>query len=101
MSLTHYSLLDAAKLLQKTRQAIKRGQKGDVLQDVTPAQAKVAAGLTDDNVLVITGSRGAQDYAMYNLRPLRPLPRMSEIDEFHPEVRPTNYRDRYTGSELT
>ena len=27
--------------------------------------------------------------------------RMSEIDEFHPEVRPTNYRDRYTGSELT
>lgn len=81
MGHSKYSLLEAAKLLQKTRKLIKGGTKADLLSDVTPARAKVAAGLTHDNILVITGSRGVQDYSFYNLRPLRPLPRMDEIDQ--------------------
>ncbi|MEL6914086.1 MAG: hypothetical protein AAFP13_06260 [Pseudomonadota bacterium] len=81
MTLTTYSLLDAAKLLQETRNAIKGGLKRAPLADVTPAGANAAAGLTRDNILVITGSRGGTDYAFYNLRPLRPLPAMPEIEE--------------------
>ncbi|MEL7298835.1 MAG: hypothetical protein AAFM92_00490 [Pseudomonadota bacterium] len=81
MPLTRYSLLDAAKLLQETRNSIKGGLRRAPLVDVTAARANVAAGLTGDNVLVITGSRGGTDYAFYNLRPLRPLPAMAEIEE--------------------
>lgn len=79
MTLTHYSLLQAAKLLQATRKPILKGQTGDLLERVTPRGADAAAGLTPDNVLVITGSRGLKDYSFYNLRPLRPLPQMDEL----------------------
>ncbi|MEP0012848.1 hypothetical protein [Tateyamaria sp.] len=81
MALRSYSLLEAARLLQETRQLIKGGQKGDLLSDVTSKGAKVAAGITSDKILVITGSRGKKDYAAYNLRPFRWLPKMNDIDE--------------------
>lgn len=81
MTPSSYSLLKAARLLQETRPFILGGQKNHLLSDVTAKGGKVAAGLTQDNILVITGSRGVRDYAFYNFRPLRPLPDMREIDE--------------------
>jgi len=81
MSVSHYRLLDAAKLLQRTRGLIKDGDLGNEFTDVTPKKAKYAAGLTRQNLLVITGSRGFQDYKNYNLRPNRDLPSMVEVDE--------------------
>lgn len=81
MTLNSYSLLEAAKLLQNTRDLIKGGDKGSLLSDVTAKGAQVAAGITTDNILVITGSRGVKDYSFYNLRPMRPLPNMREITE--------------------
>ena len=75
-----FTLLEAAKLLQNTRNDIKHGTLGAHLARVSEKGKHVDAGLTHDNKLVITGSDSWQDYMMYNLRPLRPLPKMPEID---------------------
>ncbi len=62
----------AADLIDK-RKAILNGQLVPGLAKVSEKGAHIDAGLTDDGVLLITGSNSVQDYAFYNFRPWRPI----------------------------
>ncbi len=82
MTRPQLSLLRAAELLQDTRKDILAGNLGAHLRQVSAKGQHVDAGLTTHgNVLIVTGSDSWQDYLFYNLRPLRPLPPMAEIDQ--------------------
>lgn len=81
MSSVTYDFLKAAKTLMDTRALILAGQTGDKIASVSRRGEHIDAGvLKDRKTLVITGSSGVGDYLFYNLRPLRPLPKMPEID---------------------
>jgi len=76
------TLLTAAKILQDTREDILEGRLGAHLSRVSKKGQHVDAGLTTKgNILVVTGSDSFQDYVFYNLRPLRTLPDLPEIDQ--------------------
>ncbi|MEP1353519.1 MAG: hypothetical protein ABJX32_09980 [Tateyamaria sp.] len=66
--------------MQNTWHLIKGGDMDNLRSDATSKGAKVAAVITNDKILVITGSRGVKDYSLYNLRPMRWLPKMNQID---------------------
>ncbi len=77
----------AAELLTEHRKAILKGDPGHALRRVSGAGKHIDAGLTAaDNALIITGSNSLQDYLFYNLRPLRPLRRMPEIDRLTTDI---------------
>lgn len=79
-----------ARLLLDTREDILKGRTGEHLARVSEKGKEVDAGLTPDNILVITGSSNVQDYLFYNLRPWRPLPDMPEIDRLTSKDLPIN-----------
>ena len=74
------TFMRAAELLELTRPDILAGTPGAHLARVSEKGKNIDAALTTGNVMLITGSSNLQDYLFYNLRPLRPLPSMTEID---------------------
>ncbi|MEM9319075.1 MAG: hypothetical protein AAGA70_08710 [Pseudomonadota bacterium] len=72
----------AAELLKESRDEIVSGRLGNMLSRVTSREQNVGAGLTKNGkILIVTGSRGVPDYLFYNLRPIRDLPPMNEVEE--------------------
>lgn len=71
----------AGDLLRRYRPTILHAEGGPPLARVGTPGAHHDAGLTDDGVLIITGSNSLYDYSAYNLRPLRTLARFRHMPE--------------------